>query len=257
MEQSCWCVDAAWYPWGEIVFAFRLLAMLLMFTCVSAVGQGPWAIADDFAHELKLPAEPEPVLNKILSTNEFKESNEKSFWDSIEELKAAIWWKIVKYLDFHMPELKWNGKGADVIWIVLGCLLISVVVVLVYLTVRRLMERAKEQIPSAFPSDESLTGTGSADFRTKASELAAKGNYSSTVINLFRYVLSWLDEQNRIALYGAKTNREILLALRNDPARPLVVQLAPLFNAVRYGNKACDKSDYERYLNLCVEIAET
>lgn len=247
-----------WHPWGEMVFAFRILALFLIFTCVSAVGPSLCAIADNFAHELKLPSEPEPVLQKILSTAEFKDSDQKSYWDSLEELKMNLWKWIIKYLlTVRMPELKWVNTGFEIMWTVLGCLLISVVLVLTYLAVKRLTQRTEAITPSAFPAEETLTGTRSADFRNKASELAAKGNYSSAVINLFLYVLMCLDEQNRIALYGTKTNREILLALRNDPARPLVLQLVPLFNAVRYGNAACDKSDYERYLNLCVEIAET
>jgi hypothetical protein len=240
-----------------MVFTFRALAVLLTLTCLSAGEPGARAIAGAFAQELKLPSEPEPVLQKILETREFKDSATESLRDSFQEWKDKLWKRIIEYLWPRIPEAEWFDKRADVVWVVLGCLLLAVVLVLAYLTVRRFMRRDGFGAPSALEIEEPLTRAGSAEIKNKAFELAGKGDYSFAVINLFRYVLVWLDEHNRIALYSAKTNREILRALQNDPAGPIVLQLAPIFSAVRYGNARCDKSDYERYLSLCLEIAET
>jgi hypothetical protein len=239
------------------VSTFRALAVLLALTCLSAGLPVARAAAADFSQELKLPSDPESALQKILETREFKYSDKESPWDAFQEWKSKQWRKLMEYLSFRMPEAEWLNTGADVVWTVLGCLLIAVVIVLVYLTVKRYTGRASGDMPGALEIEEPVIRAGSADLRNKAAELAGKGDYSSAVVNLFRYVLVWLDEHNRIALYTGKTNSEILRALQNDPARPLILQLTPLFNSVRYGAARCDKSDYERYLSLCVEIAET
>ncbi len=225
---------------------------------ISALCVATWrvtALAEEtFVRNFKLPNAPEPALTKILSTYEFRNALGESLAEKIAMLKAAFW-RFILELFQAMPSLPRVDLSSG--WTFLGSLALALLIVALIFLVWKIVKAvaARKRSQARPPAEPARMPPTSADLRNRAAEFAAQGDYSSAAVHLFRFLLVYLDEHGRISLHKVKTNREIIDALKNDTAaRTALMQFAPIFNAVRYGGRPCDKAAYEKCLTYCRPI---
>jgi hypothetical protein len=152
---------------------------------------------------------------------------------------------------------RWLGSLYDgarwLFWLlVIGCvvLLLAILVHMIF-TVRRVVGAVRGR-----PRDDAERAARillSARYRNDAARLVAAGDYTEAVRFLFLSLVYRYDEQGRISLHKAYTNREYLSLLpeRRDVRDALRVMVDTLDDHW-YGQRPCDQHRYEE----CHEIYE-
>jgi len=218
---------------------------------------------DSFARHYGLPEEPEPVLSRVLSDEEFRERPLDSLleylWDRIVD--AVL--RAIEWLKRRLPrrsgiKINWESASIAVEYFLLGFGALAVAVVAFYLARFVLSRQGRSYAPPATQQHEADAIHLSSDAYGRADAEARVGNYGNALIFLFRALLLWLDEHGRIRLHPERTNRELLLDLSpGEPARDLLHSLIPAFNRVKFGDIPCNQDEYEAFLASSRRLTET
>lgn len=220
------------------------------------------AAADSFVKRMRLPRAPEPVLEDVLSREEFRQSWVDSVTEAFSTWLLEILERILTWLSRRIPRLGPIEADWDFWGLVTEILMIAVAVVVAVFAARFLIKLIISRIPHSRAPDSATPGD-SVEFVSagkswkQALELGRQGKYREGLIQLFRSVLAWLDESGRLPVREDRTNREILESVSDSGAlRAVLTEMIPIFNRVRYGNAECDRAVYERFLALCRRVTE-
>ncbi len=220
------------------------------------------AAADSFVKRLRLPRAPEPVLDEVLSRDEFAQPWSDSLVGACNEWLLDIVERVLTWLSERIPSIGPIEADWDFWGLVTETLMIAAVVILAVFAARFVIKLIVNRMPDK-QVDDSAGPEGDTGFVTagkswkQALELGGHGKYREGLIQLFRSVLTWLDENGRLPVREDRTNREILESVRESaPLRSTLAEMIPTFNSVRYGDAHCDRAVYERFLVLCRRATE-
>jgi len=254
-----WSLVAQVTEWTRLVLALLSVSAILL--CFSLLAGAASASGDSFQEKYNLPQSPETLIKEILSRDEFKEDETRSF---IERLLERLYKELVRLLvgilkRFPAGEIPQIDEKLG--WMVVKMMLLgSAVVLAIYVLLRAFSLFGNRGIFSDTSFPESEMGrprvAGSRDSWDRALMLAEKANYAEALINLFRFAVLKLDEQGVLLFHRGKTNGEILECINNDSLREILVEMVPSFNRVRYGKASCDRMEYEHFLGLCRRLSE-
>ncbi|MFC1836871.1 hypothetical protein ACFL2Q_19455 [Thermodesulfobacteriota bacterium] len=239
-----------------VVVCFLALAVLHCFPLQSVCE----ADGDIFAQRYDLPANPDTVLQEVLSRQEFVDAAKKSLWEEIRDWIYEGFRKVLRWIWSLLPGISPSEEDARVLDWILRALLIAVgmtavlfVGYQVYRFIRRSRFGSRSRAKTEKAEEEILTADD--ELWRLALEKAEQGRYGEALILLFRSALMTLDAAGLIYYHPGRTNREILNSLeQGTPIRNTLYQMVPVFNRVFYGNARCGKSDYEHFLEMCSRI---
>jgi len=243
----------------RVVAAVSLMVVLCLCgntaNCVWAAGP-----EEGFREKFNLPKDPEPVLEEILNRSEFKNQTSEPLFDWLID---RIWDLLVRALKAILSLLPrtepidFDNEIARMVFIGLSFGILGLIAVaLVWTVISYVVSRTHSVVPKRMetPSKES-DSVGSAQALLLARSMVERQNFAGALIYMFRYVLVWLDETGRLPIHPGRTNREILESISKDaPLRAPLSEMIPAFNSIKYGNAACTKNDYERFVTLCRSV---
>lgn len=145
-----------------------------------------------------------------------------------------------------------NMPPAVVLWIVLGVLVALAVVFVLAGPIRR--ARTTKRDKSLF---ETQTVTA-AEYRDRAQQAAAQGDFSLASIEMFRAVVKRSEEEVVITENPGRTAYEASLAIgQSVPAlKDSITWASSLFDLVEYGGESASAPDVARLEDLYVAIAD-
>lgn len=247
--------------WNRLkVVSFRactlMVALLLLAILNSPLYSAAQSNTENFAKRYDLPRDPSPLVKEILARSEFNEDFSASLIDELRAFILEQMRRALRWLSKHFPRLpRVDVDPAPVWWIVefllIGALLV-VGIVVARIAVKYLVSRKgkRPKKTSDSPSEEAAF-MGSEEALGAARTMAAESRFTEALIFLFRFVLLRLDERGTVTLRPGKTNREILRSVPdNDPIKQPLSQMMLLFNRVRYGNEACNRVAFDRFVSL-------
>lgn len=214
------------------------------------------ANADGFAERYDLPRDPQPLVEEILSRPEFNQDFNAS---PLEVLQAYVFEqlrKAARRLAGYFPRLPRldidPAPGWWAVEFILIAVLVAAAVVSGRFAMRYLLSRMRNRPVKLIPLEsEEPEFVGSEDALEAARAMAGQGKYREALIYLFRFVLLRLDERGIVTLRQGKTNREIFQSIpEHQPIKQPLGQMISLFNRVRYGNEACSRTVFERFVSL-------
>jgi hypothetical protein len=241
-----------------------VITILTLWVCLGMLGVLSTSASESgsFREQFGLPGDPEPVLEEVLSRDEFKPDPNEEYWKNIEEALGEMLRRILKWIFDRFPEIELDGEHTilDLLWIVVKALLIGFCILcLVYVAKHGLdyfLKRSGAARSGDVP-DRREPYKNSLQLAELARSAADRNDYGLAVILMFRSVLARLDEQDLITHHPGRTNREILRAVSSNPSLARALSgMVPLFNRVRYGNAHCDRAQYERFMALCRDLTE-
>jgi len=232
-----------------------LIACLWLFaSCCGA------ASSDTFRERFNLPEDPEPLLQSILSTDEFKDQPIQTFLERLREWALELLLRALKWLLDRAPSAGPIRVSEGSLWhvvaaLILGALLVFAVIMAIRVLPFKTRPAPKNTRPGTTDIEE-VELLSSGDTWDMAIRTAAQADYSEAIVHLFRFVLLWLDEHGQLAFHPSKTNRELLAGVvKNALPRQALAEMIPVFDRVRYGGLQCDQTEYERFLALCRRIS--
>lgn len=242
----------------------RLKVIIIFAVCLSGLSWVCWAqevpkeiTAGEFRSRLNLSQDPEPVLKRILESEEFKKAETRSFFQRIRDLTLDWIESILNRLFRKIPKLNVTAEELEAFWQILVGMLFAVVLgVLAFVFFRNrgfiFGKTGRAPLPEPLFEEKYLTSDAA---RLNARRFADQGNFAQALIHLFRATLLWLDEHGKLAFYTGKTNREILAGIDgNEPAAAVLGQMIPVFDRIRYGNGICEAEEYEKFSEMTSKI---
>jgi hypothetical protein len=231
-----------------------LLACLWCFSSCCAA-----ASSDAFRERFNLPEDPEPLLQRILSAREFKEQPIQTLLERLEELTKELLLRSLEWLLEKIPSAGPFRVPERSMWYVVAALILGGLLVFVLILAFRVLFSGSGRTPvNSRQTDlniEDAEPLSSRDSWDPATRTAEQADYSEAIVYLFRFVVSWLDEQGQLAFHPSKTNRELLAGLgENAPPREALAEMIPVFDGVKYGVIQCGQTEYERFLALSRRI---
>jgi hypothetical protein len=233
-------------------YCIAMVALLVALSCSLGIA----ANADGFLKRYDLPRDPHPVVEEILSRPEFNQDFSAS---PLEELRAYIDEQLRRagrWLARHFPRLPHLDVDPTPGWWAVEFILIMVLVIAAvaagWFAVKYLLSRKQDRPIKLLPLEsEEPEFVGSEDALAAARAMAGEGRYREALIYLFRFVLLRLDERGIVTLRQGKTNREIFQSIpEHQTIKQPLGQMISLFNRVRYGNEACSRTVFERFVSL-------
>jgi hypothetical protein len=212
-----------------------------------------------FEQRFDLPRDPDAVLKEILTRREFRGN---PFWDAydrlIDRFKEALR-KALRRIWRSLPELGPMDSKYDPVWIFMATILVASGITVLVLFGKKVFEFLLRRYvaPRGLPDRgrEAVVGDSSTEILNRALKAADQGEFAAAIVLLFRHALVRLDETGRLSLHPGKTNREILGSIPADgPIRQGLSTMVPVFNRVRYGLASCEKSEYESFLAVCMDV---
>jgi hypothetical protein len=160
-----------------------------------------------------------------------------------------------------------GGLGKGILWIILAGIAAAVLIAFValWLSSRRRQPPQKQPAaavgktapaapPEPAPHEQSVSVLWQ-----QADTLAREGRFLEGLRVLYRAILSLLHRQQLLRYEPTRTNGEYVEQVRRAPQAPEEVpetlrQLTDLFEVKWYGERACDRGDYDRGHQLAEEI---
>jgi hypothetical protein len=215
-------------------------------------------LPDRFVKHYRLDRNPDALLKKILSKDEFLESDRESISEKIRKallsLSDRFWAWLRSKLNVKIPEY-----DAENLWTTLGSFALAFVAALAGFAAlyvfRHFWQKRFPRVLTEETSAAEYRLTSEESWNT-AQELAEAGSYGEALIHLFRYAVLWLDENGKVSLPRMKTNREVLLSLKDPRIAGNLRKMIPIFNKVRYGNYSCNREDYDNFVAMCRVITD-
>jgi len=241
----------------RLVFPYVSICLAVLLACVWFIPPCSAAESSDaFRERFNLPADPEPLLQRILSTDEFKEQPTQSLLERLEQWAKELLLRALKWLVDRMPSSGPLLIPKRSIWyVVAGLILAALLIFVIAVAIRILPLHRRRIINDTGPADtpiEEVEPLSSRETWDLAIRLAEHADYSEAIVYMFRSVLLWLDEQGKLAFHPSKTNRELLAGVgKNAEPRQTFAKMIPVFDRVKYGGVQCDQLEYERFLALC------
>lgn len=94
------------------------------------------------------------------------------------------------------------------------------------------------------------------DLLKTAAEMARKGEYRMAIRRAYLALLYELEQRGKVRLHRAKTNRDYLGELQNEPyIYPPVASLTNNYERVWYGHGAATLEDYAGFIEQYREVA--
>ncbi len=208
---------------------------------------------------------PRDRLQQILARSEYQPEEEKD--SAIQAWLKKIRQKINELLNRlffgNAPKSAPNPGSLQAIrWLIIAALLASLVWAAVLLLRRFQLRQAKlkdegvgndvrEILGEQFDAD--LT---SDDLLKTAAEMALQGEYRLAIRRAYLALLYELEQRGKVHLHRAKTNRDYLGELQNEPhIYPPVASLTNNYECVWYGHGAATMEDYARFIEQYREVA--
>lgn len=217
---------------------------------------------EQFRRNFEIPRDPQPVLRQILDRAEFKVRQDESF---VDWLRWWLWEVVRRVMALISEWSSGEQRGrfaATSVPLIVDALFIGAValiaVAIVWVLVKYLLGLGDSQLQDTISdAEDEIEVINSARARELAVSLADQGEYRAALIYTYRFVLLFLDETGRVPISPGKTNREILAGIAVDrPEYDALAQMAPVFNAVRYGDAVCRQGDYERFVRLSRSVTQ-
>jgi hypothetical protein len=231
--------------------------LVLVSLLISPISSFAETTTDSFVKRMRLPRVPEPVLEDVLSREEFRQPWVDSITEAFNTWLLEIVERVLTWLSRRIPRLgpieaDWDfwGLTTEILMIIIAVIVaVFAARFLIKLIVSRI---SRKRTPDSTTTAEHVEFVSAGKSWKQALELGRQGKYREGLIQLFRSVLAWLDESGRLPVREDRTNREILESVPDSGAlRSALKEMIPIFNRVRYGNAECDRAVYERFLALC------
>jgi hypothetical protein len=154
------------------------------------------------------------------------------------------------------------GSLQAIRWLIILALLISLVWATVLLL--RRFQRRQAKLQNDSPNEESREILGEQfdadvtadDLLKTAAEMARKGEYRLAIRRAYLALLYELEQRGKLRLHRAKTNRDYLRELQQEPyIHPLVSLLTNDYERVWYGDGAATMEDYSGFIKKYREAA--
>ncbi len=233
-------------------YCIAMAALLVALSCSLGIA----ANAGDFAKRYDLPRDPHPLMEEILSRPEFNEDFTASPWEVLQAYLLEQLRRAGRWLAKHFPSLPRVDVDPTPAWwivefILIGALVVAAVVAGRFAVKYFLSQKRRGPVESIPIESEEPEFVGSEDALAAARAMAGEARYREALIYLFRFVLLRLDERGTVTVRQGKTNREILQNVPDDqPIKQPLSQMILLFNRVRYGNEACSRTVFDRFVSL-------
>ena len=204
-------------------------------------------------------------LQQILARSEYQPEAEKdsAIQGWLKKIREKINDLLAKLFFGNSPKSAPNPGSLQVIrWLIIAALVVSLVWATVLLLRRVQLRRAKlkddgmgedvrEILGEQFDAD--LT---SDDLLRTAAEMARKGEYRMAIRRAYLALLYELEQRGKVHLHRAKTNRDYLGELKNEPyIYPPVAFLTNNYERVWYGHGAATLEDYAGFIEKFREVA--
>ncbi len=208
---------------------------------------------------------PRDRLQQILARSEYQPEEEKD--SAIQAWLKKIRQKINELLNKlffgNSPKSAPNPGSLQAIrWLIIAALLASLVWATVLLLRRFQLRQAKLKDDGMGEESREILGEQfdadltSDDLLKTAAEMARKGEYRLAIRRAYLALLYELEQRGKVHLHRAKTNRDYLGELQNEPyIYPPVASLTNNYERVWYGYGAATLEDYAGFIEQYREVA--
>jgi len=135
-------------------------------------------------------------------------------------------------------------------------IVIAVIIAIAVILARPRLNAAPRQARDVFEPDSML---GAQDYRARAEAAAASENWGDAVVDRFRALVSSAETRTILDHQPGRTAdevaRDLAVPFRHEAAR--LDAAARTFDAVRYGNAAANKTDYQAMASLDTALKST